>query len=245
MKIRVLFMAIAWISVFTGRAETFVGITSATNRLLVATNEAIVFNKLSAQSNATSTSKFIVWMGTSYSLLPPISSQSPPGAFAGPCELVFTNAHVVSFLRLTNTPIQMAVLPTATPATTQTLVVPTNQTLHFFVSSGYGRADVQRGGELVTDVEMRGGEELDGPLTVVLKGVTGTTQPDTTNTASIFSYYLTESATVVPQAGVLQGPTGGFQLAVEKSVNLSNWFPTVLQSLNSDQKAFYRLRIAK
>lgn len=245
MKIRVLLLALSLASALAGRTETFVGVTSATNRLVVAANEAIIFNKLSAQSNATSTSKFIVWMGTNYSLLPPISNQSPPGAFAGPCELVFTNAHVVSFLRLTNTPIQMAVLPTATPATTQTIAVPTNQTLHFFTSSGNGRADFQRGGELVTDAELRGGEELDGPLTVVLKGVTGAAQPDTTNTASVFSYYLTESATVVPQTGVLQGPTGGFQLAVEKSLNLSNWFPAVLQNLNNDQKAFYRLRISK
>jgi hypothetical protein len=50
---------------------------------------------------------------------------------------------------------------------------------------------------------------------------------------------------VAPQGLAIQGPTGAFQIAVEKSINLTNWSPTILQDVRDDQKAFYRLRITK
>lgn len=63
--------------------------------------------------------------------------------------------------------------------------------------------------------------------------------------AAVYSYYFTEDFLVAPEFGFLQGPSGAFEIAVEKSVDLTNWFPVMLQNTSNDQKAFYRLRLTR
>jgi len=88
-------------------------------------------------------------------------------------------------------------------------------------------------------VPVFGGEEFTGPLTVTIQNVghSGLTMA--------FSYYLLEDFFVVPHSGLLQGPTGNFDITIEKSADLTNWFPAVIHPTSDDQQAFYRLKLSR
>jgi hypothetical protein len=84
------------------------------------------------------------------------------------------------------------------------------------------------------------GAEFTGPVEITL---TDLNPP--ANEASVLSYYFTEDFLVTPNFGFLQGPTGAFEITVEKTVDLTNWYPVSVQNTSDDQKAFYRLRLAR
>jgi hypothetical protein len=60
-------------------------------------------------------------------------------------------------------------------------------------------------------------------------------------TGAIISYYVTDNFVSLP-SGVVQGGTGSFVLTVEKSSNLVDWFPVMIQPAANDSKSFYRLK---
>src|SRR6266446_376471 len=91
-------------------------------------------------------------------------------------------------------------------------------------------------------VPIQGGEELSGPASVTVisynQSISGTNW-------QVYSYYLTDDFTVPPAVGYLQGGTGGFQIAIEKSPDLTNWSQVIYYPTSTDQRAFYRMRIDK
>ena len=232
-------------------AETFVGVTSATNRFVVATNEAVVIHKFVPATSSPSPEFQVVKDGSVYNLRVPASNEwdftptpSSPVAIAGPCELILTASSLINFRRLTGTGIQTLILPQSSPAVTNSVTVNSGQTLRVFrhiQCDAYLPVIVRRGSSSIS-FNLRGvggNDEFTGPLELSFIGPSGGTE------AFLVSYVLTEEAQIAPQGVALQSPTGAFSIAVEKSTNLTNWTPSVFQDLSHEQKSFYRLRITK
>lgn len=212
------------------RAEVFIGPTTATNRLLISSNQAII---ISSVIGNVFTFGSLVFNGVTNSVgfdLPDVMNNTSVYAAVGPSELVLPTNTCFSFKRLENTTVQMLVV-----SNTQTGVVsvPSNKTIKFFLplsTSSSFQGAIQKGPQIAAGYVF-GGAEFTGPCTIQIPG------------PIVVSYYFTEDALVLPQAKVIQGPTGSFEIAIEKSYDLTNWFPVVAHNSVSDQKAFFKLRI--
>ena len=217
-------------------AETFVISDGETNSIVVATNEAIIIDFVDSYSS------YPIYRrgGVSNSV-----DLMPGSAFAGPSELIVSansNSKVITFHRLQTVAVTTVVLGASD---TNTIVVPTNKTLKIFATRGAGTLIISRGTHSAIianlDVAMRAGCELTGPLTVTMigNGSPGDYQ-------RVFSYYFTEDFLEITADGYLKGPSGMFEVLVEKSTNLAQWLPVMVQNTaSSDARAFYRLRIQK
>ena len=174
-----------------------------------------------------------------------------PCALNGPCQIAFFQGYdphspaavVVSYKMLSNSLIQSLIV---TPGSTNVISVPAGKSIRFFsptypwdaISPSYGWA-FQNGTNTIYDLHINNGEEFTGPLTMTRQ------YPDYSTFSQLISYYFTDDFFVVPETGYIRGPTGSFEIAVEKSVDLTAWCPVVVYAMASDQKAFYRLRMVK
>ena len=171
----------------------------------------------------------------------------PKAALAGPFELLKTNlgVRVISYQILSGSPILSEVV---TSRSTNLINVSSGKTIKFLppipprgneISVGLS---MQKAGRAINDMPIAGGEEFVGPLTIKL--FFKSPQIDR-NRAAVYSYYFTENAVVLPEVKLLQGATGSFQISVDKSADLTNWFPVIFHNTADDQKAFYRLRLTR
>src|SRR5215813_6897176 len=82
-------------------AETFIGPTTATNRLLVPSNSAIIIT--TTLGDFTNSTQVSLWGGGPFTqpYFAPLESGNTY-AVAGPAELIFSNAMLFTFYRLTN-----------------------------------------------------------------------------------------------------------------------------------------------
>ena len=104
-------------------------------------------------------------------------------------------------------------------------------------------ARLAKGTNTFDATNLRGNTEFSGPLEITLTVRNSTADP--IEKAAVYSYYFTEDFLVVPDFGFLQGPTGAFEITVQRSADLTNWFPVMVQNTSNDQKAFYRLKLAR
>lgn len=158
-------------------------------------------------------------------------------ALAGPAELIFSNAALITFYRLTNSAIAtqgIANDPIGIP-------IASNKTMHVFgvpaeVNATFTRLD---GGSLSFALEPNRPAEFTGPGTLFLNS--GVLPPY----AKFISYFLDEDGFTLPDSRAIAGPSGSFAVMVEKSVDLQSWSPVLLQNATDSTKAFYRLRIQR
>ena len=114
---------------------------------------------------------------------------------------------------------------------------------------GIGTIGITRGTKSVVlgrgDVDSQG-LFLTGPLTVTFNG-TGTDEEFLGHPyKQLFCYYLTEDTFQITETGLINGPTGSFEILLEKSVDLFSWTPLMVHNTKTDDtRAFYRIRIAK
>jgi hypothetical protein len=236
------FLAIA----IAAEAETFLGITSATNRLVVGTNEALVILRFEVASPRNFQLVKDGGVFTTVADGVPMDRISPasPAALAGPCELILTNQASLVFHRLPTSSLQTLALTPSATTNTAVVSVPSDRSIRVFrpfptypnnglrVSRGTNGVELQQ-------IAYSANEEFAGPVDLTFRGPTSGTE------SHIFTYALTEDTQVVPQGVAIQSGTGAFQLELEKSTGLTNWSPVVIQHLREDQKAYYRLRITK
>jgi hypothetical protein len=178
------------------------------------------------------------------------SPYAPVGPYAvnGPCQIAFVGtdptmpaAAVVSYRLLQNSMLHSLIV---SPGSTNVIPIPTAKKVRFLSPTlsgftGTGFAILQNGTNAVLNAQINNGDEFTGPLTITIVGA------EWTSYSQLISYYFTDDCFVVPDTGYIQGPTGSFEIAVEKSVDLTAWSPVVVYNTASDQKAFYRLRIQK
>src|SRR5262245_45006535 len=226
-----------------GRTEVFLGYTSPSNRLVVASNEVIFISINNAPVVKIARDSTTNLLG-----LPP-AFQQVPFPLAGPFELIVPYANpasiygtdlpgLISFKRLTNSPIK-----TVFPRTnvSYSVTVPANKNIRLFTRSRPNnvRITVHRN-EVSADCFPDPVAELSGPLDVGFQILGDGIEHD-----EPVSYYLIEDFLTLPELGFIPGPAGTFEIAVEKSIDLKNWFPVVMQGTSDDQKAFYRLRLSR
>lgn len=220
------------------RAEFFLGVTSATNRFLIGTNEAVLIRTDSFSSGDLQFLKD----GNTHTLNLQGPS-SPPMAVVGPGEIVVTSSALFSFARIPTNGLQTILLPPAIGTNSEfKFSVAAGKNIRFFFPLSAPEAKFDRGTNSVTrnifaTIRDFGPIEVSGPVEVTLSNRLG-------SRSALATVAETDESVLVPQ-GIIQGPTGAFQIAVEKSSNLINWTPAILQDIREDQKAFYRLRIAK
>jgi hypothetical protein len=170
-------------------------------------------------------------------------------ALNGPCQFAFVAdtfsltpaAVVVSYNLLSNNLLHSLIV---TPNSTNVISVTAGKSIRFLSptapgSLSTGFATFQNGTNTVSNIQINSGDEFAGPLTITI------INPPWSGISQLISYYYTDDFFVVPDTGYIQGPTGSFEVAVEKSVDLAAWCPVVVYGTGSDQKAFYRLRIEK
>lgn len=230
----------------SGTAETFIGVTSATNRLVVGTNEALVISKFTYNGSFQLVKDGNVFTTSDGGVQENQISPESPSALAGPCELVFPNVALLNFQRISTSSIQTVVLTPSASTNSLTVSVASGRNIRIFrpMPSTLGinaSLRLARGTNVVFHYSLafKANDEFTGPIDATFSGaLTGTT-------AHIYSYALTEEPQIVPQGVTVQSPTGAFQFLVEKSVDLTNWVPSVIQNLQGNQQAYYRLRITK
>jgi hypothetical protein len=235
MKFRIL-LAVFLASISTvAHSETFIGPTTSTNRLLVASNSAIIIT--TTLGNFTN-STHIVLQGYQFnqSYFAPLESGNSY-ALAGPAELIFTNPAVATFYRITNS----AIFSQSIGNDPIGISIPTNKTMRLFGVPDSVNASFSRPGTLSVNFNLEPNRpaEFTGPGTLFL--ASGVFPP----LGKFISYFFAEDGFVLPNQRALAGPSGSFAIMVEKSFDLNSWSPVLLENTSDAPHAFYRLRMQR
>jgi hypothetical protein len=245
----ILFLAAISAFSINTKAELFVGSSTNVNSLVIASNEVILISavRISSQNGGYGQ---INLNGTPlpfhYGQIEHDEEYSGSKfALAGPATLSFPAASgtnsvpvCIGFQRIQGTSIK------STAASANALMqIPAGKTCHFFSPIGaienYNNlVAIQTSSDTVSNIYIAGGEEFTGPVTLNLANF----DPNY-NSSWIYSFYLTDDSLALP-SGVLQGSTGSFVITVEKSTNLTNWSPVMVQATGADQSAFYKLNFS-
>jgi hypothetical protein len=225
------------VSVELACAETFIGPTTATNRLLVASNSAIIIT--TTLGDFTNSTQVVLDGGTAFPLnyFAPLQNGTVY-ALGGPAELIFSNAVLFTFFRLTNSAIYSQGIANDPIGVS----IASNKTMHVFgvhaeVSATFSRPSSAGGGSLSFALEPNAPAEFTGPGTLYLNS--GLPPPY----IKFISYFLEEDGFTLPDLRTISGPSGSFAISVEKSVDMQSWSPVLLQNTSGATQAFYRLRI--
>src|SRR5258707_7775552 len=214
--------------------ETFIGPTTPTNRLLVATNSAIIIT--TTLGNFTNSTQ-VVLNGFQFGLdyLAPLDRGSTY-ALAGPAELVFSNGVVITYYQITNSAIHtQGIANDPIPIT-----IASNKTMHLFGVPTSVNASFSRSNSFVSFIlEPNQPAEITGPGILALNS--GVFFPY----AKFISYFIAEDGFALPNQRFIAGPSGSYAISVEKTVDLNTWSPVLLQNTSDDNRAFYRLRIQR
>ncbi len=233
------------IVLFTGLAatlahgETFIGPTTSTNRLLVPTNSAIIITATFGDfTNSTQVQIDGAFAFTQSSFAP--LQNGTVYAIPGPGELIFSNAMLFTFYRLTNSGILFQGIandPIGIP-------IASNATMHLFgvpapVNASFVRQSGAGGGALSFVLQPNQPAEFTGPGTLFLNS--GVLPP----LAKFITYFIAQAGSSLPGQQAITGPTGSYAITVDQSVDLNTWSPIWMGTTSSPAAAFYRFRIQR
>ena len=232
--IRVIAFLIALVST-PALAETFVGPTTPTNRLLVASNSAIIITATFGDFT-NSTQVELEGFQFTQSYFAPLETGGAY-ALAGPAELIFSNAVLITYYQITNSAIRIQSIGNDPIV----ISIATNKTMRLFgvpapVNASFSRSG---GGSVSFTLEPNRPAEFTGPGNLALSS--GVFPPY----GKFISYFIAEDGFVLPDQRALVGPSGSFAVVIEKSADLQTWSPVVMQNTSDAVKAFYRLRIER
>lgn len=246
--------ALALAAHVSSRAELFIGPSNSTNRFVLASNDVAIISTVYPQSqynqdgftktNVVPIEASLVSGGLTNPVFVSECKQFTT-ALRGPLELLFRSPVVISYRVISNTAIQS---PIIRQDTTNSISIPAGKSVKFFAIGLWGNDYMIANAQIIRDtatfqgVDIFGGAEFDGPLTIRFVNPVIPFDPDT---AYAIPYYLTDQALVLPDGSALQSPTGNFEIQMQKSLDLTNWFPSIVLPTSRDAKAFYRLRVAK
>ncbi len=217
--------------------ETFIGPTTATNRLLVPGNSAIIITATFGDfTNSTQVALGEGGFPFPQNYFAPLENGSSY-ALAGPAELIFSNAVLISYYQVTNSAIRTQFIAN------DPIVIPidSNKTIRLFgvsapVNAGFSRPG---GGFVSFTLEPNRPAEFTGPGSLQLSS--GVFFPY----SKFISYFIAEDGFTLAGQGAIAGPTGSYAITVEKSIDLKTWSPVILKNTLDANKSFYRLRIQR
>src|SRR5882672_9799030 len=189
--------------------ETFIGPTTPTNRLLVASNSAII---ITATFGDFTNSTQVVLSGFPIALnyFAPLENGGSY-ALAGPAELIFSNAVVITYYQVTNSAIRTQFIANDPIQ----ISIASNKTMHLFGVPTPVNARFSRSGSFVNfTLEPNQPAEFTGPGFLALNS--GVFPPY----AKFISYYIAEDGFAMPDQRAISGPSGSFAVTVEKSADL-------------------------
>ncbi len=219
------------------QGETFIGPTTATNRLLVPSNSAIVITATFGDfTNSTQVALGEGGFPYPQNYFAPLENGNAY-ALAGPAELIFSNAVLISYYQVTNSAIftqYMANDPVG-------ISIASNKTMRLFGVTAPVNASFSRPGSSFVSftLEPNRPAEFTGPGTLLLSS--GVLPPY----IKFISYFIAEDGFALPNQRVIAGPSGSYAITVEKSFDLKAWSPVLLENTSDANKAFYRLRIQR
>jgi hypothetical protein len=219
------------------KGETFIGPTTATNRLLVSSNSAIIITTtLGDFTNSTQIAQGVGGSPSPLYYFAPLANGTDY-ALAGPAELVFSNAALITYYVLTNSTISTQTIA-HDPIT---LMIASNQTFHLFgvpapIHASFAKAG---SGPVGFNLEANAPAEFSGPGTLSLN--IGMLAPY----VGFISYFIEEDGFTMPNQRAITGPTGSYAITVEKSFDLNTWSPVLLATTSDANLAFYRLKIQR
>ena len=215
------------------RGETFIGPTTATNRLLVPSNSAII---ITATFGDFTNSTHVVVDGFQFmqNYFAPLENGNSY-ALAGAAELIFSNAVIISYYQVTNSAIRTQSIANDPIG----ISIASNKTMRLFSVPAPVNASFSRlgNGSASFTLEPSRPAEFTGPGTLSLSS--GVLPPS----AKFISYFIAEDGFTLPDQRAIAGPTGSYAITVEKSFDLKTWAPAFLQNTADENRAFYRLRI--
>jgi hypothetical protein len=217
--------------------ETFIGPTTATNRLLIPSNAAIIITAtLGDFTNSTQVALGEGGPAFPQNYFAPLENGSSY-ALAGPAELIFTNAALITYYRVTNSAIRTQFIANDPIV----LTIASNKTMRLFgVPAPVNAAFSHPGSSFVSfTLEPNRPAEFTGPGSLQLSS--GVFVPY----AKFISYFIAEDGFTLQGQRAIAGPTGSFAITVEKSLDLNNWSPALLSNTSDANKAFYRLKIER
>lgn len=159
---------------------------------------------------------------------------------SGAMSLIFAgeNQFAIAYKKMNLPGVQTLIIR---PGETNTVDVPSGKTMKVMQApSGATVAVLRQGTSTFRFGDSIGESTLDGPCTLEL-GLDSLFGP----MPDMVVYTFNEDFVAFPQLGYLQTPPGNFELVVEKTTNLTNWFPVLSHNTTTDQRAYYRFRIAK
>ncbi len=176
--------------------ETFIGPTTATNRLLVPSNSAII---ITAAFGDFTNSTLVVLGGYQFiqSYFAPLENGSS-SALAGPAELIFSNAVVISYYQLTNSAIRTQSIGNDPIG----ILIATNKTMRLFGVPAPVNASFSRPGTgfVSFTLDPNRPAEFTGPGTLSLNS--GVFLPY----GKFISYFIAEDGFAMPSQRVIAGP---------------------------------------
>ena len=219
------------------RSETFIGPTTPTNRLLVPDNSAIIITTtLGDFTNSTRLAQGESGSPFALNYFAPLENGNTY-ALAGPAELVFSNAVLFTFYRMTNS----AIFTQSIANDPVGISIAANKTMRLFGVPATVNAAFNRPGGSSVSFTLEPGKpaEFTGPGSLILSS--GVFPPY----AKFISYFIAEDGFALPDQSAIIGPSGSFSVIVEKSSDLKLWSPVLLKNTSDAQKAFFRLRIQR
>src|SRR5262249_3060535 len=146
-------------------------------------------------------------------------------ALAGPSELIFSNAVLFTFYRLTNSAIHTQGIANDPIG----LTIASNKTMHVFgvwapVPANFYRQSDEGGGSLSFTLEPGRPAEFTGPGVLALNS--GEPPPHD----KFISYFIEEDGFTLPGQRAIAGPSGSFAISVERSLDLNAWTPVMMQN---------------
>jgi hypothetical protein len=218
------------------KGETFIGPTTATNRLLVSSNTAIIITTtLGDFTNSTQIAKGVDGSPSPMYYFAPLANGTEY-ALAGPAELVFSNAALITYYVLTNSTIS-TVMIAHDPIS---ILIASNQTFHLFGVPAPVLASFTKAGNSSVSFYLEANKpaEFSGPGGLMLS-VGGAPF------IGFISYFIEEDGFTLPNQRAIAGPTGSYAITVEKSFDLNIWSPVLLANTSDANQAFYRLIIQR
>ncbi len=245
----------------TLRAELFIGPTTSANRFTLATGQAALISAIYqrtqydaafAKTNSVRVEARIIYGGATNRVYV-AECKGGTTALVGPMELVVDSPVVITYKPVANTAFQCLVVK---PGTTSTLTVPAGKTIRFLSFGLDGYVPLMTDAKLTSPagtfqgLEVYGNAEFDGPATLQFfypdfDVIFGPPPVGEEQKAYTLPYYLVDHSIALPDQASLQSPLGAFELQLQKSLVLQTWFPSVTIPKQEDQKAFYRLRLAR
>jgi hypothetical protein len=217
--------------------ETFIGPTTTTNRLLVASNSAIIVTAtLGDFTNSTQLAQGENGFPFALNYFAPLENGNTY-ALAGPSELVFSNVALFTFYRVTNS----AIFTQSIANDPVVVSIASNRTMRLFGVPATVNAGFVRPGSSPVSFALEPGKpaEFAGPGSLSLSS--GVFAPY----IKFISYFIEEDGFVLPSQRAIAGPTGSYTIMVEKSLDLNIWSPVLLKNTSDADKAFFRLRIQR